>query len=193
MVRPRSFDQNVVLDRAIDVFSRRGFEATTIQHLEAEMGLGRGSIYAAFGDKLGLFQAALDRYNDCQTAAAVKLLDDEPSGLQAIRRFFATVIEETAAFNGQKDCLITIASLEMAARDSGTGERILANLAMAEAGLARALDRARQSGEISSRVASPALARFLVNTVQGIKVRARVTSDRETLSEIAETALAGLG
>ena len=193
MVRPRSFDQNVVLDRAIDVFSRQGFEATTIQALEIEMGLGRGSLYAAFGDKHGLFLATLDRYNESRTAEYLKLLDAEPSGLLAVHQFLARVVEETAACGGRKACLITIATMGIAAYDGDTSDRVLSNWAMTEEALERALERAKSDGEISSKQSSLTLARFLVNTVQGIKVRARVTPDRATLSEIAETALACLG
>lgn len=193
MVRPRTFDQNVVLDRAIDLFSRQGFEATTVQHLETGTGLGRGSLYAAFGDKLGLFRAALDRYDDTRNGAAIAAMDGEASGLTALRRFFADVVDETVHCAGQRECLITIATIEMAARDEPVSARVIASVAATEAALARAIARAQHAGEIASRRDPAVLARSLMNTFQGIKVRARVSPDRATLSEIADMALESLG
>src|SRR5262245_26032289 len=86
--RPRQFERDVVLDRAMQVFRARGYEATSIEHLVARMGIQRGSLYAAFGDKRRLFFAAIERYDRMVTARLLALLDDPASGRAAIERFF---------------------------------------------------------------------------------------------------------
>src|SRR6266851_3112951 len=85
--RPREFERDVVLDRAMRFFWTRGYEATSVQHLVARMGIQRGSLYDTFGDKRALFFAAIDRYDRVVTAKLLAALDDPRAGRDAIRRF----------------------------------------------------------------------------------------------------------
>ena len=78
----------MVLDRAMQVFWSRGYQATSIQHLVGRMGIQRGSLYDTFGDKRGLFFAAIDRYDRVVTAKLLAALDEPASGKDAIRGFF---------------------------------------------------------------------------------------------------------
>ena len=80
MARPKEFDAEKVLATAADVFWRRGYEVVSIQDLEAATGLGRGSLYNAFGDKEGLFIAALDRYIERHGAAPFRHLSNPSAG-----------------------------------------------------------------------------------------------------------------
>ena len=86
MARPREFERDVVLDRAMHVFWSRGYEATSIRHLVARMGIQRGSLYATFGDKRALFFAAIDHYDRVVTARLLATLEEPGSGKEAIRR-----------------------------------------------------------------------------------------------------------
>ncbi len=88
MARPREFERDVVLDRAMQVFWSRGYEATSIQHLVDRMGIQRGSLYDTFGDKRALFFAAINRYDRVVTAKLVAVLEEPGSGKDAIRRLF---------------------------------------------------------------------------------------------------------
>ena len=110
MARPREFDRTQVLDQAIDVFWQRGYEGTSIQDLVDRMGIHRGSLYCAFGDKHGLFLAALDRYEEVFHS---KILDRLAAGRlgegarQAIRQVFDDVVRSCASQAGRKGCLMT--------------------------------------------------------------------------------------
>jgi TetR/AcrR family transcriptional regulator, transcriptional repressor for nem operon len=73
MARPRAFDENTVLDAAMDCFWRDGYEATSIRELAAEMGINAPSLYNAFGDKRSLFREVLRRYVECSTRARIAL------------------------------------------------------------------------------------------------------------------------
>ena len=86
MARPKEFEHDVVLDRAMRVFWSRGYEAASIRHLVGRMGIQRGSLYDTFGDKRALFFAAIDRYDRVVTARLLATLDEPTSGLDAIRR-----------------------------------------------------------------------------------------------------------
>src|SRR5207247_9317089 len=79
MGRPREFERDVVLDRAMQVFWSRGYEATSIRHLVDRMRIQRGSLYDTFGDKRALFFAAIARYDRVVTAELLAALDEPAS------------------------------------------------------------------------------------------------------------------
>jgi AcrR family transcriptional regulator len=93
VARPREFELEEVLDKAVETFWSKGYEATSIQDLVESMGIHRGSLYAAFEGKQGLFLTALDRYRKVVVRKLLDILDGDPSGKAAIRQFFAAVIE----------------------------------------------------------------------------------------------------
>lgn len=107
MARPREFNETEALDRAVDVFWERGFEGTSIADLESATGLGRQSLYNAFGGKRELFLRALDRYAERNAAQDVGPLG---SGLDALEGFLL----ESVAFlsEGGRGCFMTKALLE---------------------------------------------------------------------------------
>lgn len=81
MARPKTFDHDQVLDRAVELFWRKGYEATSIQDLVEAMGIQRGSLYAAFGSKQDLFLAVLDRYGDVVVRKLLEILESRPSAV----------------------------------------------------------------------------------------------------------------
>src|SRR5918999_5563657 len=88
MARPKSFDEEAVLDQAVQLFRERGYEGTSLADLEAHLGLGRQSLYNSFGDKHALFLKALDLYRREVGEPGVSRLNAPGAGLQAIRAFF---------------------------------------------------------------------------------------------------------
>ena len=93
MARPKAFDEEVVLDRAVEVFWAKGYEATSIQDLVDAMGIQRGSLYATFGGKHQLFLTALDRYGEVVVKKLLAILESKPSALESIEQFFAQLVE----------------------------------------------------------------------------------------------------
>src|SRR6185312_856599 len=87
MARPKSFDENAVLDQAVELFRARGYEGTSLAELESHLGLGRQSLYNTFGDKQALFIKALDRYRRATGAAMADGLNLPDAGLEAIRDY----------------------------------------------------------------------------------------------------------
>jgi TetR/AcrR family transcriptional repressor of nem operon len=191
--RPREFEREVVLDRAMRAFWSRGYAATSIQHLVERMGIQRGSLYGAFGDKRALFFAAVERYDRVMTARLLATLDAPGSGLAAIRRFFRLKVGAAQERGRPRGCLVTNSATELASRDRETAGRIGATLGRIEAAFHRAVVRAQQAGEIDPARDARALARFLTSSAQGLSVMAKASPDRATLDDIVRITLEVVG
>lgn len=94
MARPREFEEGEVLDRALHAFWSKGYEGTSVQDLVDETGLGRASLYGAFGDKEQLFKRVLAHYVE-RAGAEMSTLEDEPSALLALERLFTSWLSVT--------------------------------------------------------------------------------------------------
>ena len=192
MARPKEFKHDVVLDRAMQAFWSRGYEATSIQHLVDRMGIQRGSLYDTFGDKRTLFFAAIDRYDRVVTGKLLAALDEPASGKDAIRRFFRLKVELAMEPGRPRGCLVTNSAAELASRDRGTATKVGAVLTKIEASFNRAVVRAQKAGEIDPTRNARALARFLTSSAQGLSVMAKTFPERAVLEDIVKVTLAAL-
>ncbi len=191
MARTTEFDQDAALDRAMHLFWRQGYEATSIQDLVEHMGIGRGSLYNTFGDKHALYLAALDRY--CATVGTGFLAPlDGPLPVRAALHLVFDGAVATALAEGRHGCLLANSALELASHDADTRCRVETSLRGAEDTIGRALARAQATGELAAGRDPRALARYLVNALQGLRVTAKVTDDRGTLEDIARVTLSAL-
>ena len=189
MARPREFEHDAVLDRAMRVFWSRGYEATSVQDLVDHMGIQRGSLYATFGDKRALFLAAIDRYDRVVTAKLLAALDEPASGMEAIHQFFRLKIEWAVAVNRPRGCLVTNSVTELASRDRKTANQVGAVLTKIDAAFQRAVNRAQNAGEIDPTRDPRALARFLTSSAQGLSVMAKTFPERTMLEDIVDVIL----
>src|ERR1700749_1859559 len=122
--RPRSFDADVAVERAMNVFWSRGYHATALPDLLRATKLSRGSLYAAFGDKHSLFLLALDRYiADAVTRIDVEL-DPRKEPIEALRSYLAGYVERTSGAYGKRGCLVIATAMELAGRDAEVNRRI---------------------------------------------------------------------
>jgi TetR/AcrR family transcriptional repressor of nem operon len=192
MGRHKEFDREVVLDRALETFWSQGYEATSIRDLVERMGIHRASLYGTFGDKQGLFLAALERYERVVTRKALDILERPGSGKKAIRAFFLTKIRCATAADRPKGCLMTNSAVERSVHDGHTAVRVGASIARVEDALYKALLRARRAGEIGERHNLRALARFLLTCAQGLTVVGKVRPDPVLLRQVVDVALAAL-
>ncbi len=192
MARPREFDHDRVVDRAVEVFWRKGFEATSIRDLVEATGLNRGSLYNTFGDKAGLFEAALERYMAGATPQHVVAAAETGPPRQVIEEFFARLVEFGASDTDRRGCLMTNTAAEMAARDKDVAARVAAAFQGLEDALFRLIQRGQETGEIAPWRDPRALARFLVAAAQGLRITAKVNRNGAALENIAEIALASL-
>jgi TetR/AcrR family transcriptional repressor of nem operon len=191
MPRPREFDTDIAMDRAVETFWQNGFEGTGMQDLCAAMELHSGSIYAAFGDKRALFLSAMDRYIDTVSREAIQRIGGASSGLAGIQAYFDYLIEAIVDGKRRWGCLITNTLTEFAQRDPEIAAKIAVHLARVDAAFQTALARARSEGELAENV-GPEQAAFLVCLLQGLNVLAKTQPRRDVLQDIVRTALEGL-
>jgi TetR/AcrR family transcriptional repressor of nem operon len=192
MARPREFVREEVLDQAIEVFWQNGYEATSIQDLVEHMGINRGSLYGAFGDKHGLFLAALDRYEEVFHSTILEGLAENGSRMRAIRRVFDDVVRECSCDEGRKGCLMTNSAVELSAHDRDTRARVSANFSRLEEAFSKALRAAQAEGELDQEHEPRALARFLTCSLQGLRVMGKACPDRALLRDVVRVTLSVL-
>ena len=184
--RPRSYDPDAVLDRAAQLFWANGFSATSLDDLSAAMGMGRPSIYNAFGDKEALFLRALQRYRDTVALTPLRALEAEDSIRQGLEAFFRQFVAYTTADRSHLGCLLgnvaPITDLPDVQRFVKTG------LAAFEAQIAAHLSAAVGRGELPPDYPTQLGARRAVNAGLAISARARYGTPREELLDDAEDA-----
>ncbi|AHH95200.1 TetR/AcrR family transcriptional regulator [Kutzneria albida] len=192
MARTKEFDPDAALRAAVDLFWRKGYEATSMQDLVDHLGIGRASIYATFGSKHELYTAALARYGEDAGGQVLDLLGRSGPALPAVRRLVRTFAEQSLADPDRKGCLVTNTAVECLPGDRELARLVEASLDQLETALAMALTRARAQGELAEGADPRALARFLLTLLQGIRVIAK-TPDRQRLTDAVDQALSVLG
>jgi TetR/AcrR family transcriptional repressor of nem operon len=188
--RPRTFDTEAAVERAMGVFWSRGYHATALPDLLRATKLSRGSLYAAFGDKHSLFLRALDRYvADALARIDVELAPDrEPIG--GLRAYLAGYIDRTSGARGRRGCLLVATAMELAGRDAEVDLRIASFFKAMEAQVADALCRAKAAGTLADGVEPSSAARILVCFVEGLRVVGK-TGPTASTSQTAADALLG--
>ena len=190
MARTKEFEPIAALDAAMELFWRKGYEAASMRELLDAMGIGRGSFYDTFGDKHTLFLSALDRFQKGRTSWVEEALRGE--GLGGIEEVFRRSLDGLFQFQPRRGCLLANSAVELAPHDPDVAARISSYIRRTEDAFQGALERARDRGEMHSDSDPRALARFLVNTLHGLRVLARAGTDRETLEDTVRVALGTL-
>lgn len=192
MPRTKEFEPEAALHSAMELFWSKGYGATSMRELLDGMGIGRGSFYDTFGDKRTLFLAALDRFEQTRTAWVLDALEEGESPMEAIRYVFERTVDGLVGFEPRRGCLLANTAVELAPHDPEVAERISRYIRRTEDVFERALQRARSAGDISEQQNPRALARFLVNSLHGLRVTARAGADRQTLEDTVEVVLGTL-
>jgi TetR/AcrR family transcriptional repressor of nem operon len=188
VARPREFDEEEALDRAMKVFWSKGYAATSLDDLLNSTGIARQSLYTAFGDKHSLFIKALQRYLDKNARPLRSVLMKAPSVAQALRGVFSAIAEQ-AATEKQRGCMLVNAITELVPGDAEVSRLVAANHRFLLATFRMGLERAAKKGEISADANIDELAHYLVAAHQGLRVVARVDQNRAHLNAIVKSTL----
>jgi AcrR family transcriptional regulator len=188
MARPRAFDEGEILDHAMDVFWRCGYDGASMAELTKAMGINAPSVYVAFGNKRGLFEAVLDRYQQRRAAHKAWVLAGATARESAERMLFGA-IEWLTDPKEPRGCLLIQAGLS-----SGTGnEDIPQELARRRKGIETVLkkrfEQAKTQGDLPPDADSTALARYIHMIFSGVGVLAASGASAAELNEIAQRAL----
>ncbi|QKW48291.1 TetR/AcrR family transcriptional regulator [Streptomyces buecherae] len=188
MARTREFDTEAAVSRAMELFWTRGYEATSVRDLTQHLGIGQGSLYAAFGDKDGLYRAALEHYRTTLAAEALRGLKEGTGARSAIRTLLMERVR-VAVENGGQGCLAVNAVCERLPQDAVTRRSVRDMQEASRQALTEVLRVARERGEIAARHDPHTLAAFLVTFLNGLLVSSKITPDTHTLEPLVEVAL----
>ena len=187
MGRPRSFDANEALDRALEVFWRRGYEGASLSELTEAMGITRPSLYAAFGNKEELFRKALDRY--AQLGSPMFRALEEPKARDAIAQ---CLVESTLLMCSDavhRGCLLVRGALACSQEGDEVKEELACRRRQVEEVLRDRLIRAKDEGELPPGASPGELAKYFTTVLNGISVQAAGGADVQDLLKVAEAAM----
>ena len=186
--RPRAFDLDEALDRALHVFWRKGYEGTTLTDLTEAMGINRPSLYAAFGNKEELFRKALDRYAERTgwlTGEALK----EPTARAAVERLLRATADALTDPRNPRGCLAVQGALSCGEAAEPIRQELNARRAAVEVALRERFYRAKSEGDLSLDADPSDLARYVATVIQGMSVQAAGGASRDELQRVVATAL----
>ena len=185
--RPREFDTEEAIESAMGVFWSSGYHATSLPELLEATNLSRGSLYAAFGDKHGLFLRALDRYIADSLTRLDAELDPRKDALEGLRACLARYVERTSGVAGKRGCLVVATAMELASHDTEVEQRIRRFFKAMETRLTAALARAKSEGRLADGVEPATVARLLLCLLEGMRVVSKTSSDRSASQAVVQT------
>lgn len=190
--RPIEFNRDNVIDAAMEVFWRQGYEATSLPDLLSAMALSKSSFYQAFGSKQQLFETCLAHFRERQVRRMNAALAVAPSGLEFLQKFLRAVASETRARSCPKGCLIMNTATEFAGRDSSIATLVEQGVSRFAEVFRTAVERAQREGDIAAERDAETLARYIVSTISGLKTMIKAGASPQTAEAIADVALHAL-
>ncbi|MCB1001759.1 MAG: TetR/AcrR family transcriptional regulator [Acidimicrobiales bacterium] len=191
MARPREFDEEAVLSAAREAFWVGGYEGTSMDDLTAATGLGKGSLYGAFGTKHDVFSRVFDDYCRHIVTIVEGALDGPPeTAMDRLATYLRGLARRTADDADRRGCLLAKGTAELANRDPVIAARASDTYIALEAVLARTLSQARRHGDLATVATVPALARTVLATMRGIEALGKAGASRQSLREVADTTIA---
>jgi len=184
--RPRAFDRDEALDRAMHLFWRRGYEATSISDLTETMGITPPSLYAAFGDKKRLFLETVDRYQAGPGSFAQAALCDEPTAERAMRRLLMDTIESFFEKNNPRGCMVVLAATNCTTESSDILDELAARRRAAERVIRDRIAAGRKASEFAADTDVDALAGMIATTLYGLSIKARDGASRASLRKVVD-------
>lgn len=187
MARPKQFDVETAVEAAVEVFREHGYEGTSAQRLVDGMGIGRQSLYDTFGDKWGIYRAAVQHYSQNEVRTHAEMLASRERAIDGIRAMLDRVVAEAS-----RSCLGLSATVEF-----GCTKPELAKLREASSGTLNkavkdTLARAQVQGDVAVDLNLDSLSTFVIATISSIRLAARAGAGREQVAALVDLALRAL-
>ncbi|MGY4625146.1 TetR/AcrR family transcriptional regulator [Bradyrhizobium sp. USDA 4486] len=188
MGRPREFDAETALDRAMEVFWRHGYEGATIAQLTEAMGINPPSLYACFGNKEGLLKAALDRYTKLRGVWMDEVVA-APTAREVAERMLMGIADKQTDPANPPGCLLVQGGIACGTGSENVPFELAARRAQNEDQLRERFVRAKAEGDLKDTSDPAALARYVSAVSVGMGVMASSGADREALRQVASVAV----
>jgi TetR/AcrR family transcriptional repressor of nem operon len=192
MARTKDFDEAEVLKRAVNLFWLKGYNATSMQDLVEGLGISRSSLYDTYGDKHTLFIKALESYQSASSGQMCNIISSDKPAKETIRKLLEMIVDEMLTDNTHKGCFMVNAEVEVAPHDPEVSRIICTGDQIVEDAFYLVIKKGQEKGEIKNPQDARALARFISNTVKGMRVTAKTTNDKAVFNDIMETAFSML-
>lgn len=189
MARPREFDEEKALDAAMQLFWEKGFEATSLSDLTSRMGIQRPSIYSAFGDKKGLFEAALRKYTSSHAAYIRANLQNNSSVKEAFRAFFENMVAKEYGKSPNWGCFCINSMVELAPHDEKFEILTREHQMYLSVIFQETIERGLRSGELDTGINAKGLAQTLVISLIGLTVILKSRPERSFVDNFVKEIL----
>jgi len=186
--RPRQFDADAALNRAMQLFWRKGYEGTSLTDLTRAMNINRPSLYAAFGNKKNLFNSAIDRYSAgpaCYFTAALKA----PTAGKVAEGLLRGTVDVATCPKNPRGCMIVQAALASSSEANPIRKALISRRQTGEAAIRRRFQKARAQGDLPKTSNPTDLARYLNTLIHGLAVQAASGATRPQLLRVVRAAL----
>lgn len=191
MGRPKNFEPDAAVAQAMETFWTKGYAGTSPADLAEATGVGKGSLYHAFGSKRELFGKALELYGRAGSEMTEAFLNEPGTAKERIRAYLVLLIETDLSLPAPRGCLAANTALELGGKDAEATESVRRMTNETIRLFAERLRRGQRDGDVAEEIDAEAQAHFLMNTVVGLRVMTQ-THDEAVLHRIIDTALAVL-
>jgi len=192
MARTKVFDEEIVLDKAVNLFWEKGYNGTSAQDLVNALGISRSSLYDTYGDKYQLFKKSLLQYRKQFAGSMIEMINKSDDFENTLTDIFQYVITESLQEKFSKGCFMVNSSVELASHNSEIAQIVNSNMQDIEDALFHLIKKGQDSGQFSKNHTPLSLARFVFNTISGLRVASRSGADKKVFDDIVKVALSVL-
>lgn len=185
MPRNKAFNEQEVLSKAINLFQSQGYNGTSAQDLVDKLDISRSSLYDTFGDKHGLFIKALQQYQETESGTMIRMLRESTDVFKTLKEIFDFVTNPV----GTNGCLMVNSAVELALHDKQVASVVTKNMVEVEKALEQAFIAAQKQGVLSKRQSALAMARYVFNTISGLRVASRTGIDKRYFKDVVDVTL----
>lgn len=188
--RPRAFDRQVALRRAMEVFWEHGYEGTSMTDLTGAMEINSPSLYAAFGGKEELFRAAVGLYGETEGGLTARALREEPTACTAIEAMLRDNALAYSTGQGPRGCMIVLAGSTYTTRSESVRDFLIECRAETVVQVRTRIDRGIRDGDLPTPIDAAMIADFYTTVLYGLSIRARDGAATDELNKIIDGAMA---
>jgi TetR/AcrR family transcriptional repressor of nem operon len=184
MARTKDFDESEVLNKAMNIFWLKGYNATSMQDLIDGLGISRSSLYDTYQDKHTLYLKALQSYQCANSGNFTEIINGSLPAKETVKRLLLYVVDNLLNDESKKGCFMVNAEVEVGLHDKEVSNMIQKNDQYVEDAFYAVIKKGQDSGEITNPQDARALARFIFNTIKGIQVTAKSICERSVFDDI---------
>ena len=192
MARPREFDIEEVLAKALDVFWAHGYDATSMNDLMGATGLTKGSLYKGYSDKKSLFMRALDSYLIRANETLNETAATSESGRSALENIFSSVVRMSTCGGMRRGCFSVNSAIELAPHDADVRNRLRRNTLQKEKTIATIIRRGIADGSLRNTLDPEITASYITTLMNGLQVRGKLGMSKQQANETVAMAMTAL-